>query len=203
MATIFEYWNGGTAVHNGRFAGYMYDFPPVSQEVVIFFQLSGRIWEVLMGQDCFLQMAGHVLDVPNFPANEINAFVESVQKDMGYTPRLVNTMGLGPYGNLIPTTAILWVNLGTGRADTFNHTQGHIINPPILHPMNNFNSNFYQQYNSDISPNGAVSGSGVTKTLKSIAEILTHSNSILKQGSEIYKFFDQEIDWFGGDNGSY
>jgi hypothetical protein len=198
MATIFEYWNGGRLIHNGYHAGYLYEFPPVNHEVVTFFTLTGRIWEVIVGQDCFLQMAGHALDVPNLPIHEVNAFILEVERNMGYVPRLIQSPAMGLNGQLVPSSGVVWVNLSTGRCDAFNYMQGYIQGHQLLAPSQQFSPNFYQQFNTNIQNNGQVQGNGTVNTMKKIADGLTHGNTILKEGSKMYDFFDQQFDWFGG-----
>ena len=52
MITLFECWNGGTVQYDGIHPPqFVFAFPAANAELVKFFQLSGRICEVLTGSE--------------------------------------------------------------------------------------------------------------------------------------------------------
>lgn len=94
MITLFECWNGGTVqwdrINPPQF---VFNFPPRSPEIITFYQLSGRICEVMTQTDWHLNMAGQLCDIPNLPPQEINAFASNMR----------NTIGLCSYAYSIST----------------------------------------------------------------------------------------------------
>ena len=85
MVTLFECWNGGTVQWDQiNPPEFVFAFPPASKEVIIFFQLSGRVCEILTNAGWHLNMGGQLFDIPNLPSNEIFNFVNSIKNTMGY-----------------------------------------------------------------------------------------------------------------------
>jgi hypothetical protein len=136
MITLFECWNGGMVqwdrITPPQFA---FAFPPASAELVSFFQLSGRIGEVLTGTDWILNIGGQLLDIPNFPPEEVNSFVLGVRAAMGYASIPVPFQLGNMLTGVITIPVALWVNLQTGRADMFNPMTGPVVGPQLLPPQ--------------------------------------------------------------------
>jgi hypothetical protein len=198
MPTLFECWNGGSAFVNGNTPNFVFNYPANNQELLAFFQLSGRIWEVLAGVDSYIVMGGQVFDVPNFPAHEVNEFVSRMQQNMGYTPMPLQMQALNNFGGFTSMGVVVWVNLGTGRADMYNPFAGYVYGMQLLQPQNNFQAGFYNQFNISLNTNGIVQGGGQKSTLNKIAGTLKDVNVILREGSQIYEFLDQQFDFGSG-----
>jgi hypothetical protein len=136
MITLFECWNGGMVQWNRitppQFA---FAFPPASAELVKFFQLSGRIGEVLTGTDWVLNMGGQLFDIPNFPPDEIDSFAQGVRASMGYAAVPVPFQLGDMFSGFITIPVALWVNVQTGRADMFNPVMGPVVGQQLLPPQ--------------------------------------------------------------------
>jgi hypothetical protein len=136
MITLFECWNGGMVqwdrITPPQFA---FAFPAASPELVTFFQLSGRIGEVLTGTEWLLNIGGQLFDIPNFPPDEINAFAGGVRASMGYAAVAVPFQLGNMFTGFITIPVALWVNVQTGRADMFNPMTGPILGQQLLPPQ--------------------------------------------------------------------
>jgi hypothetical protein len=136
MITLFECWNGGMAqwdrITPPQFA---FAFPAASPELVTFFQLSGRIGEVLTGTEWLLNIGGQLFDIPNFPPDEINTFVQGVRASMGYQAVPVPFQLGNIFSGFITIPVALWVNVQTGRADMFNPMTGPVVGQQLLPPQ--------------------------------------------------------------------
>lgn len=204
MQTLFECWNGGQAIVQNNQPWFVFQFPANSPEVLSFFQLSARIWETMAGMDCYLNMGGQAFDVPNFPVQEVNYMVSNVQRTMGYAPCAVPYMATTNFGGAIPMQVVLWVNMGTGRADMFNPFTGYVYGQQMMMPQaQQFQPAFYQQFSMQMQPNGTVQGKGQKSTLAKIAGMMKDMNAVLGEAGKMYDFFDQRFDFssdsYGGD----
>ena len=87
MVTLFECWNGGTVQWDGMSPPhFIFAFPPASPEMVAFFQLSGRICEVLTQSEWILNIGGQLFDIPNLPVEEADSFALRMRDRIGYVP---------------------------------------------------------------------------------------------------------------------
>ena len=136
MITLFECWNGGMVqwdrITPPQFA---FAFPAASPELVTFFQLSGRIGEVLTGAEWLLNIGGQLFDIPNFPPDEVNTFAQGVRASMGYACVPVPFQLGNMFSGFITIPVALWVNLQTGRADMFNPMTGPVLGQQLLPPQ--------------------------------------------------------------------
>jgi hypothetical protein len=136
MITLFECWNGGMVqwdrITPPQFA---FAFPAASPELVTFFQLSGRIGEVLTGAEWLLNIGGQLFDIPNFPPDEVNTFAQGVRASMGYACIPVPFQLGNIFSGFVTIPVALWVNLQTGRADMFNPMTGPVLGQQLLQPQ--------------------------------------------------------------------
>lgn len=136
MTTVFECWNGGMIQWNGMTPPqFAFAFPPVDAALVSFFQLSGRMGEVLTGSQWLLNMAGQLIDIPDFPPQEIELFTIGVRQTMGYAAVPTMTQLVNPLTGITAVPVALWVNVQTGRADGYNPFAGPSIGPQLLPPQ--------------------------------------------------------------------
>lgn len=198
MQTLFECWNGGHAgIHDNR-PWFSFLYPGSNQELLTFFQLSGRIWETLAGVDCYLNLAGQVYDVPNYPVQEVNLLVSNIQQKMGYTPYVVPYMAATDYGSPLMIQVVIWVNMGTGRADSYSPTTGYVYGQQLMMPQQQYSSNFYSQFAMMMQANGNVTGTGQKNTLEMIAGIVSDVNDIFGHTSNMMDHFQHYYDNSGG-----
>lgn len=203
MQTLFECWNGGEIVIQNNQPWFGFQFPATNQEVLSFFQLSARMWETMAGVDCYLSMGGQAFDVPNFPLQEVNYMVANVQRSMGYAPYIVPHMAPTNLGGGIPVNVFVWVNLGAGRADRYNPIAGYMYGQQLMMPQaQQFQPTFYNQFNMNIQPNGAIQGTGQKSTLAKLAVIMKDMNAVFGEAGKMYDFFDQRFDFGGGNDNS-
>lgn len=135
MITLFECWNGGMVQWDRMTPPqFVFAFPAANPELVKFFQLSGRIGEVLTGTDWLLNVGGQLFDIPNFPSDDINAFAIGVRTSMGYASIPVPFQLGNMFTGFVTIPVALWVNVQTGRADMFNPVTGPIIGQQLLPP---------------------------------------------------------------------
>jgi len=173
MITLFECWNGGCVQWNqNNPPQFCFGFPPQTLVLIKFFQISGRVCEILTQRDWILNIGGQLFDIPNFPQEEIDSIVTSIRNNMGYTSQAVPCQLGNPFGGFFTIPIALWVNLITGRADMYNPFVGFVIGQQLLLPNINFNplvpsSNF--QVN--LLQSGKIEGQGSETTLQSIAKI--------------------------------
>jgi len=136
MITLFECWNGGMVqwdrITPPQFA---FAFPAASPDLVKFFQLSGRIGEVLTGAEWLLNIGGQLFDIPNFPPDEVNSFAQGVRASMGYACVPVPFQLGNVFSGFITIPVAVWLNLQTGRADMFNPMTGPIVGQQLLPPQ--------------------------------------------------------------------
>ena len=173
MVTLFECWNGGTAQWD-RISPpqFVFAFPPGSPEIVTFFQLSGRICEVLTQSDWHLNIGGQLFDVPNLPAQEITNFVLNVRDKMGYASVPVPCQLGNPFIGYFTVPLALWVNVNTGRADMYNPFTGLVYGQQLLPPQPQLNIPMpIMGFAMSVTPQGVVQGSGAQSVLQSIATI--------------------------------
>jgi hypothetical protein len=198
MVTLFECWNGGSVqwdrITPPRFA---FAFPAASSELVRFFQLSGRIGEVLTGADWLLNIGGQLFDIPNFPPDEIGAFALGVRASMGYTPVPVPFQLGDAFSGVITIPVALWVNVQTGRADMFNPFMGPLVGQQLLPAAMTWSPGQAAPAFSNVSgvgpqaapsglaglevnltAKGEVHGAGAKSTLASIAKIAEGAGQI-------------------------
>ncbi|GEM_PF-7118462 len=174
MVTLFECWNGGTVqwdqINPPQF---VFAFPPESFEVVTFFQLSGRICEVLTQCEWHLNFGGQLFDIPNLPPHEINNFVLNVRNSMGYVSIPVPYSLGNPFSGYTNISLALWVNVCTGRADMHNPFTGLVYGQQLLRPQSQFNIPMpTANFQMNITPQGTVQSGGAQNTLQSIAKIV-------------------------------
>jgi hypothetical protein len=201
MQTLFECWNGGQTIIQNNQPWFVFQFPANSPEVLSFFQLSARVCETMAGMDCYLNMGGQAFDVPNFPLEEVNYTVANVQQTMGYAPYIVPIVAPSNFGGGIPVKVVVWVNLGTGRADMYNPFAGYVYGPQLMVPKNQqFQPAFYNQFNMSMQTNGAVQGTGQKSTLAKLAGIMKDMNAVFGEAGKMYDFFDQRFDFGGGND---
>jgi hypothetical protein len=194
---MFECWNGGQAVYHNQQPAFVFQFPAQGNELLSFFQLSGRICELLSGYHrSSLVMGGVAYDIPDFPQREVELFVEKLQATMGYRPVTRDIMAPDGFGMMYPMRITLWANLGTGRADMYNPMYGMQPGMQFLQPQLQFQPAFYSSYNMQLQQNGQTQGEGKKNTLqkisgilKDINEMLTQGNNVLNSGSKMYDFF--------------
>jgi len=180
MVTLFECWNGGAVqwdqVNPPQF---VFSFPPESLEVVTFFQLSGRICEVLTQCEWHLNLGGQLFDIPNLPPHEINNFVLNVRNSMGYVSTPVPYSLGNPLSGYTNISLALWVNVRTGRADMYSPFTGLVYGQQLLHPQSQFNIPMpAQNFQMNITPQGTVQSGGAQNTLQSIAKIVGGAGKI-------------------------
>jgi len=136
MITLFECWNGGMVQWDRMTPPqFAFAFPAASPELVAFFQLSGRIGEVLTGTEWLLNIGGQLFDIPNIPPAEIDGFTQGVRTSMGYAAVPVPFQLGNMFSGFITIPVALWVNVQTGRADMFNPMMGPVIGQQLLPPQ--------------------------------------------------------------------
>jgi hypothetical protein len=194
MITMFECWNGGRVMYNGMQPCFMFDFPAQSPELLTFFQFSGRMCEILSGNNhCALIMGGQGYDIPDFPKPEVDMFVQRLQASMGYYPFITDIVAPDQFGFTRPIRIALWVNLGTGRADMYNPFTGLMPGRMFMQPQFQYQPAFYNNYAVQVQQTGDVQGAGETNTLQKIGGILKDINSVLGEGSKMFDFFNNRF----------
>jgi hypothetical protein len=194
MTTMFECWNGGRAVYHNQQPCFIFDFPAQSAELLTFFQFSGRICELLTGYNqSQLVMGGQPHGIPDFPKPEVDLFVQRLQAGMGYYPYIRDVMTNDNFGQMWPMRVALWVNLGTGRADTYHPMAGLQPGLQFIPPQQQFQPAFYGNYAVQVQQGGAVQGSGKTNTVQKIGGILKDINTVLGEGSKMFDFFNSRF----------
>lgn len=159
MISLFECWNGGTAQWDQvQQPEFVFSFPPQDAEVVTFFQLSGRICEVMTQCEWQLNMGGQLLDIPDLPDNEIRNFVFGVRSGMGYASVPVACPLGTAYGSYVSVQLALWVNTHTGRADMYNPFQGLVYGQQLLRASHPNRSPQFDNFRMNMNPQGHVQG---------------------------------------------
>ncbi|MEK7748291.1 MAG: hypothetical protein AAB300_04380 [Nitrospirota bacterium] len=180
MITLFECWNGGT-IQWDRMSPpqFVFNFPPCSHEILKFYQLSGRICEVMTQTDWHLNMGGQLFDIPNLPPQEIDAFVVNIQNTMGYAARPIPYHIGNPFIGYITIPIVLWVSVYTGRADMYNPFTGLVYGQQSLPPQQQFNMPIKTtNFGMNITPEGTVEGGGAKNLLQSISTIMGGAGKI-------------------------
>lgn len=180
MTTLFECWNGGT-VYSDRInpPQFVFNFPPESSEVITFYQLSGRMCEVMTQCDWHLNMGGQLFDIPNFPSHEIEAFALNIKNTMGYTAMPIPFQHGNPFIGYITFPIVLWVNNYTGRADMYNPITGFNYGQQLLTPQQQFNMHMPpQNLAMSITPQGSVQGTGAKNLFQSIVTVVEGAGKI-------------------------
>lgn len=174
MATLFECWNGGTIQWNRVTAPqFVFGFPSPAHDIVQFFQVSGRICEVLTRTEWHLNMGGQVLDIPNLPEYEITQFVVNVRNTMGYTATVMPYQLGNVFTGYVTIPVVLWVSLQTGRADMFTPAAQLVYGRQFLVPQQQYITPWPQANMSiNMSTQGGISGSGGKNFMQSMATIV-------------------------------
>ena len=108
------------------------------------------------------------------------------------------------FGNSVPVKVVVWVNLGTGRADMYNPFAGYVYGQQLIMPQTQqFQPTFYNQFNMSIQTNGGVQGTGQKSTLAKLAGIMKDMNVVFGEAGKMYDFFDQSFDFGGGNGGDW
>jgi hypothetical protein len=136
VVTWFECWNGGTVRWDPASPPqFVFALPPEDPEMVRFFQLSGRICEVLTQSEWILNLGGRVFDIPNLPEGEIQRLVHRIRDEMGYVPIPVPYQLAHPLAGVVTIPLALWVNVATGRADVYSPASGLVRGQQLLGPQ--------------------------------------------------------------------
>jgi hypothetical protein len=114
---------------------FVFALPPEDPELVRFFQLSGRICEVLTQSEWILNLGGRVFDIPNLPDAEIQSLVQRIQSELGYVPVPVPYQLGHPLAGVVTIPLALWVNVVTGRADVYSPASGLVRGQQLLGPQ--------------------------------------------------------------------
>jgi hypothetical protein len=135
MITPFECWNGGSVRWNGlSLPEFVFSFPPADRDLVAFLQLSGRICEVLTQCLWLLNVGGQPIEVPELPAEEVNALALAIEEQAGYVPVVVPYQPESLFAAHFAIPLILWANVVTGRADMFSPATGLVLGHQLLDP---------------------------------------------------------------------
>ena len=180
MITLFECWNGGT-VQWDRISPpqFVFNFPSGNPEIITFFQLSGRMCEVMTQCDWHLNMGGQLFDIPNLPSQEIDAFAFNIRNTMGYTAMSIPYQLGNPFIGYITIPIILWVSVYTGRADMYNPFTVLVYGQQLHPPQQQFNMPMpTANFAMSITPQGTVQGSGAKSVLQSIVTIVGEAGKI-------------------------
>ncbi|MEI6756508.1 MAG: hypothetical protein FDX18_07140 [Chlorobium sp.] len=192
MITLFECWNGGSVQWDRmKPPQFVFNFPPGSPEVITFFQLSGRMCEVMTQTEWHLNMAGQLFDIPNFPPLEIDAFASNLRNTMGYAPVSIPYQIGNQFTGFMTIPIVLWVNVVTGRADMYNPFTGLVYGQQLLPSQQQFNipvptTNFLMS----ITPQGTVQGNGAKNFLDSLSTIIGGAGKIAELLSKTSLFQD-------------
>jgi hypothetical protein len=180
MATLFECWNGGTVQWDRiNLPQFIFAFPPGSPEIVTFFQLSGRMCEVLTQSEWHLNFGGQLFDIPNLPPQEIDMFALNAKTTMGYAPIPVPYQLGNPFLGYFTIPLVLWVSVHTGRADMYNPFTGLIYGRQLLPAQQQFTIPMLAtNYAMSVTPQGCVQGNGAKSVLESIGTIVGGAGKI-------------------------
>lgn len=135
MVTLFEYWNGGRVQWDGRSPPqFAFEIPPGDEEMITFFQLSGRICEVLTRSEWVLNLGGHLFDIPNLISSELDLLVKRIESEVGYVPVSVPYQIRLPFAGATAIPLALWASTRTGRADMYSPSTGLVRGMQLLPP---------------------------------------------------------------------
>lgn len=181
MPTLFECWNGCQIYWNGITPPqFVFSYPPANPQVLGFYQLSGRITEVLTSSEWILNMGGTMYDVPNLPPAEVGLIVDSITANMGYAATPIPANLPHPVSGVTTFPLAVWTNVVTGRADILDPQIGLRPGAQILPPRAQFNSPYSSaQLGINMGPGGSIEGGGVANTLVSIGKLCRAGSSIL------------------------
>lgn len=197
MITLFECWNGGSVqwdrVNPPQF---VFNFPSGSPEIITFFQLSGRMCEVITQTDWHLNMGGQLFDIPNLPPFEIDAFSSNLKNTMGYVAMPIPYQIGNQFTGFTTIPLVVWVNVSSGRADMYNPFTGLVYGQQLLPPQQQFNMPVpTTNFSMSIIPQGTVQGNGAKNFLDSLSSIMGGAGKIAD--------FLSKSGLFQGDSQSY
>jgi hypothetical protein len=161
---------------------FVFAFPPQSPEMVTFFQLSGRVCEVLTQSEWVLNIGGYLFDIPNLLPKEIDGLIPKIQNELGYLPVAVPYQLGNRFGGTITLPLILWVEARTGRADMYSPSSGVVQGQQLLQPWSGPGGNAGQVaaggYEVRMTPQGAIQGGGERRLLESLSQMADDSHGI-------------------------
>lgn len=172
MVTFFECWNGGSIQYDGAMPQFVFPYPPEDSELVAFFQLTGRICEVMTNKEWLLNMGGHYLDIPNFNGPEVWAVIQHIESSMGYVACPLPVQVGNPLMGFTQIPIILWANTQTGRLDMYTPQTGLVYGQVVLPPnfsVHNSHSRMPANFNVQMTAAGEVIGEGAKEFMKSLA----------------------------------
>jgi hypothetical protein len=179
MVTWFECWNGGTVRWDPASPPqFVFALPPEDPEMVRFFQLSGRICEVLTQSEWLLNLGGRFFDIPNLPDGEIQRLVQQIRSHLGYVPISVPYQLAHPLAGVVTIPLALWVNVASGRADVYSPATGLVRGQQLLAPQAPAGDRPPPTAADHVDPGAAPQTEGGQPLLRSLVEMSDESPGV-------------------------